>query len=233
MPSSSAKRSCARPSRVPSWNKSLVPCVPDACSLSDRRSTLSAIHPSELSFLIRHAPFDRMELDHVMWMLERMHLDYFAAGEVIVSPEQGPVTRFWVIKQGMVHGEQNVAHASEADTWLELAEGECFPLGALLANRRVASIYRAGTDTFCYELPAAAFRELIGKSAAFRDFCTRRIANLLEHSKHVIQAQYSQSSAEQQSLASPLSAIIQREPVTGAPETSVRQLLEIMREQRI
>jgi len=174
-----------------------------------------------------------MELEHVMWMLERMHLDYFAAGEVIVSPEQGPVTRFWVIKQGMVHGEQNVAHASEADTWLELAEGECFPLGALLANRRVASVYRAGTDTFCYELPAAAFRELIGKSAAFRDFCTRRIANLLEHSKHVIQAQYSQSSAEQQSLASPLSAIIQREPVTCPPDTSVRQVLEIMREQRI
>ena len=106
-------------------------------------------------------------------------------------------------------------------------------LGALLANRRVASVYRAGTDTFCYELSAADFRELIGKSAAFRDFCTRRIANLLEHSKQVIQAQYSHSSVEQQSLASPLSAIIRREPVTCSPETTVRQALEVMREQRI
>lgn len=174
-----------------------------------------------------------MELEHVMWMLERMHLDYYAEGEVIVSPEQGPVTRFWVIKQGMVHGEQNVANASETDTWLELAEGECFPLGALLANRRVASLYRAGADTFCYELPARDFRELIGKSAAFRDFCTRRIANLLEHSKQIIQAQYSQSSVEQQSLASPLSAIIQREPVTCAPDMTVRRAMEVMREQRI
>ncbi len=174
-----------------------------------------------------------MELDHVMWMLERMQLDYYAEGEVIVSPEQGPVQRFWVIKQGMVHGEQNVADASEADTWLELSEGECFPLGALLANRRVASVYRAGTDLFCYELPAKDFHELIGKSAAFRDFCTRRIANLLEHSKQVIQAQYSQSSVEQQSLASPLSAIIRREPVTCPPDTTVRKALEVMREQRI
>ncbi|MDO8988828.1 MAG: DUF294 nucleotidyltransferase-like domain-containing protein [Sideroxyarcus sp.] len=194
---------------------------------------MSAILPSELSFVTRHAPFDRMELPHVLWMLERMDVGYYASGEVIVSPEQGPVDRFLVIKQGKVHGEQSVAHASETDTWLELAEGECFPLGALLANRRVASVYRAGSDTFCYELPADDFRELIGMSAAFRDFCTRRIANLLEHSKQVIQAQYSNSSVEQQSLASPLSAIVRREPVSCSPETTVRQVLEVMREQRI
>ncbi|MBI4809699.1 MAG: CBS domain-containing protein [Nitrosomonadales bacterium] len=194
---------------------------------------MSAIHPSELSFITKHAPFDRMELAHVLWMLERMNLGYYAEGEVIVSPEQGAVDRFLVIKQGVVHGEQSVAKASDADTWLELMEGECFPLGALLANRPVASVYRAGTDIFCYELPADAFRELIGLSAAFRDFCTRRIANLLEHSKQVIQAQYSQSSVEQQSLASPLSAIIRRAPVTCPPETSVRQALETMREKRI
>lgn len=174
-----------------------------------------------------------MEPGHLLWMLERMRLGYYAAGEVIVSPEQGAVDRFLVIKQGMVHGEQNVAHASEADTWLELAEGECFPLGALLADRPVASVYRAGSDTFCYELPAADFRQLNEMSAAFRDFCTRRIANLLEHSKQVIQAQYSHSSVEQQSLASPLSAIIRRAPVTCAPDTSVRRVLEVMHEQRI
>jgi CBS domain-containing protein len=194
---------------------------------------MSAIHSSQLTFFAAHAPFDRMEPAHLLWMVERMRLGYYAEGEIIVSPEQGAAANFLVIKQGMVHGEQNVAHASDADTWLELAEGECFPLGALLANRPVASIYRAGTDTFCFELSAADFRELIGLSAAFRDFCTRRIANLLEHSKQIIQAQYSHSSAEQQSLASPLSAIIRRAPVTCSPETSVRQTLDVMRDMRI
>ena len=174
-----------------------------------------------------------MELSHVLWMLERMQLGYYAEGEVIISPDQGVVDRLFVIKQGVVHGEQNVAKASDADTWLELMEGECFPLGALLANRSVASTYRAGTDIFCYELPAPAFSELIGMSAAFRDFCTRRIANLLEHSKQVIQAQYSQSSVEQQSLASPLSAIIRRAPITCSPDVTVRSVLTIMKEQRI
>ncbi len=194
---------------------------------------MSVIHPSELSFITKHAPFDRMELNHVLWMMEHMQLGYYPEGEVIVSPEQGVVDRFFVIKQGVVHGEQNVAKASDADTWLELTQGECFPLGALLANRSVASTYRAGKDAFCYELPAAAFSELIGMSAAFRDFCTRRIANLFEHSKHVIQAQYSQSSAEQQSLASPLSALIRCEPITCPPETTVREVLHIMQAQRI
>ena len=65
----------------------------------------------------------------MLWMMERMQLGYYAEGDVIISPEQGPVDRFLIIKQGMVHGEQNVAHASEADTWLELSAGECFPLG--------------------------------------------------------------------------------------------------------
>lgn len=194
---------------------------------------MSAIHPSELAFITKHAPFSRMELTHVLWMLERMELGYYAEGEVIVSPDQGAVDRFLIIKQGVVHGEQNVAKASDADTWLELGEGECFPLGALLANRRVASVYRAGSDAFCYELSAVDFHELIGLSAAFRDFCTRRIANLLEHSKQVIQAQYSNSSVEQQSLASPLSAIILRTPVTCSPQTTVRQVLQTMHEQHV
>lgn len=194
---------------------------------------MSAIHPSELSFITKHAPFDHMEVSHVLWMMERMQLGYYTEGDVIISPEQGPVDRFLIIKQGMVHGEQNVAHASEADTWLELSAGECFPLGALLANRRVASLYRAGSDVFCYELPANDFRKLIDMSSAFRDFCTRRIANLLEHSKQVIQAQYSNSSVEQQSLASPLSTIIRRPPVSCAPDMTVRQVLKIMHEQQV
>jgi len=194
---------------------------------------LSAIHPSELSFITKHAPFDRMELNHVLWMLGRMRLGYYAKDEVIISPDQGVVDQFLVIKQGTVQAEQKVADATESDTWMELTEGECFPLGALLANRAVASFYKAGSDTFCYELPAAAFSELIGMSAAFRDFCTRRIANLLEHSKQVIQAQYSHSSAEQQSLASPLSAIVRRSPVTCPPDTTVREVLKTMHEQHV
>jgi CBS domain-containing protein len=192
---------------------------------------LSAIHSLQLSFFAAHAPFDRMEQAHLLWMIERMQLAYYEQGGVILSPEQGAAANFLVIKQGLVQGEQNIADANDA--WLELNVGECFPLGALLAHRAVASVYRAGRDTFCYELPIADFHTLLDLSAPFRDFCTRRIANLLEHSKQVIQAQYTQSSAELQSLSSPLSALIRSLPVTCAPDMSVREALMRMHEARI
>lgn len=194
---------------------------------------MSAIHPSQLALLAAHAPFDRMVAAHLLWMLERMRLAYYPAGEVIVTPEQGTADRFLVIKQGRVRGEQNIADASEADTWLELGEGECFPLGALLASRPVASVYRADKDTFCYELPVADFHTLLELSTPFRDFCTRRIANLLEHSKQIIQAQYSQTGNEQQSLNSSLSSIIRRTPITCAPQTSIHEVLQLMHLSRI
>jgi CBS domain-containing protein len=194
---------------------------------------MSTIQTSQLGFFSAHAPFDRMEAAHLSWMLEHMRQAKFAKGEVIISPQQGLVERFFVIKQGIVQGEQNIAHSNETDTWLELVEGECFPLGALIAHRPVASLYRAMEDTVCYELSIADFHSLLGLSAPFRDFCTRRIANLLEHSKQVIQAQYSQSSAEQQSLTRPLSTLIRRAPITCSPQTSVRDVLARMHELRI
>ena len=175
-----------------------------------------------------HAPFDQMEREHVLWMAQRLELGYYARGEVILSPEQGSNIKFYVIKQGVVQGEQAVARAQEDTAWLELHEGECFPLGALLSKRPVTSTYRAREDVFCYELSAEYFLQLTRLSIAFHDFCTRRIANLLEQSKHIIQAQYSHFSAEQQSMSSPLSAIIRREPVTCSPETPAREVLETM-----
>ncbi|MDD5389510.1 MAG: DUF294 nucleotidyltransferase-like domain-containing protein [Gallionellaceae bacterium] len=178
--------------------------------------------------LARFAPFDSMEREHLIWLAERLKLTYYAKGETVLGPDSGPVKTFYIIKQGVIHGEQDVVRAQEDASWLELHEGECFPLGALLSKRGVASTYRAGHDTFCFELAAADFRELLKASDAFNDFCTRRIANLLEQSKQVLQAQYAKSSSDQQSMSSTLETLIRREPVTCAPETSLREVLETM-----
>lgn len=180
--------------------------------------------------LSRHAPFDRMQHEDVLWLASRVRLAYYARGETILSPGQGVAARFFIIKQGVVQGEQGVATAqSEEAAWLELHEGECFPLGALLSMRPVTSLYRAQEDVFCYELDAADFTALTHSSEAFHDFCTRRIANLLEQSKHIIQAQYSRSSAEQQSMSSTLASIVRREPIACTPGTHLREVLETMR----
>ncbi|MDD5364975.1 MAG: DUF294 nucleotidyltransferase-like domain-containing protein [Gallionellaceae bacterium] len=191
-------------------------------------TTPYALLAATIDQLTRFAPFDQMERDHLAWMIERLKLSYYARDEIVLAPAEQPVDTFYIIKQGVILGEQDVVRAQENAAWLELHEGECFPLGALLSKRGVTSTYRAGIDTFCYELAAVDFRELLKASEPFHDFCTRRIANLLEQSKQIIQAQYAKSTSDQQSMSSPLSAIIRREPITCAPDTSLREVLEIM-----
>ena len=181
-----------------------------------------------IDHLQRFAPFSRMELGELgalAFLVQRLELVYYPKGAVILAPEQGVTTHFHVIKQGVVHG---MMHAQDDNPWLELHEGECFPVGALLSKRGVTSTYRASVATFCYELAAEDFLELIRISPAFQDFCTRRIASLLEQSKQIIQAQYANSSSGQQSMNSPLSAIIRRSPVTCAPSAPVREVLQTM-----
>lgn len=183
--------------------------------------------------LRQFAPFDQMDTEHVQWLAQHATLAYYAQGEAVLSPEQDEPVAFFIIKQGVMQGEQGVTGAPEGSAWLELHEGECFPLGALLANRPVTSVYRASSDVFCYIVPAADFMQLTKLSAAFYDFCTRRIANLLEQSKHLIQAGYSKASTEQQSMSSNLKAIIRREPVTCAPDSTIRQALQLMQEHAV
>src|SRR5487761_2801479 len=195
--------------------------------------TGNSLITSTAEHLRRYAPFDQMEIAHLHWLASRLRLGYYAQNEVLLAPDQSTAQKLFIIKQGVVQGEQDVARAQDDAAWLELHEGECFPLGALLARRAVTGTYRANSDTFCYELDAADFHELTHLSVAFNDFCTRRIANLLEQSKHVIQAQFSRSSTEQQSMTSRLAEIMQRDPVTCAPEASIRTVLQIMQDKRI
>ena len=180
-----------------------------------------------LILLSRHAPFDRMETEHLTWLAERLKVGYYDQDEVILSPEQGVATQLYIIRQGAVEGRQGAGQGDAAITH-ELQEGEIFPLSPLLARRPPTSTFRALVDTFCFELAAKEFDQLLRFSAVFNDYCTRRIANLLEQSTHTIQAEYSQSSTEVQSMSSQLSDVIRREPVSCAPDTPVKAVLETM-----
>ena len=172
-----------------------------------------------------------MERKHLLWMLERMQLGYYAKDEVIASPQQGSATRFFVIKQGLVQGARLAS--TPQDAMLELHEGECFPVGALLAQRAVTSEYRAESDVFCFELSAQHFLELVELSLVFKDFCTRRIAALFEQSNQAMQAQLSQTSPDQQSLSTPLANLIHHTPVVCSPDTPIRQALQLMNDARV
>lgn len=188
----------------------------------------NALIAATVDHLTRFVPFDAMSQEHLTWLAERLKLDYIAKGEVVMAPSDGEVKRMLIIKQGVIIGEQE-----DGEIWIELHEGEAFPIGALLSRRAAISVFRAQTDVFAYDLPADDFRELVHMSAPFQDFCTRRLASLLEKSQRGMQARYASSVSDQQSLRSTLGSIVRRNPVTCTPDTALRDALETIQNNTI
>ncbi len=191
--------------------------------------TAPALIAAIVDHLSRFAPFDAMATEHLQWLAERLELAYYPQGEALVTPQRGEVDRLYIIKQGVVQGEQQ----AQGGPWLELHAGETFPLGALLSRRPAISTFRAKTDVFCYELKAEDFHTLLERSPPFHDFCTRRIAALLAQSQRSVQAKYASELTEQQSLETPLADLVRREPVRCGAELPLERALEIMRDEQI
>ncbi|MBK8325279.1 MAG: CBS domain-containing protein [Betaproteobacteria bacterium] len=180
--------------------------------------------------LRRHAPFDAMQDAHVAFLAERLKLAYFPEGEVILAGGAGIPEVCNVIKQGAVIV---VSGSGSEEVELALQVGECFPVGALLANRPATRTYRASSDTFCYQLSRKDFHELVGMSDVFRDFCTHRIAHLLHHALGNLQKDVIATSEERQPLERPLREAIRREAVTLDEGEPIRTALELMVHEKI
>ncbi|WP_083917423.1 CBS domain-containing protein [Leeia oryzae] len=186
--------------------------------------------PSLMSELKRdlqqHAPFDAMASEDINWLIERLGVKYFPQGAVIMSAGELPDC-LYIVRRGEVKSEDSARKAALH----ALSPGELFPLGALLGQRPTLSTFRAETDGFCYHLPVADFNELRARSAAFQDFCTRRIAHLLDLSRQRLQTTYA-SHVAQQTLDIPLRDVAHA-PITCLPTASVRDVLTLMRQKRI
>ena len=187
---------------------------------------------STVEDLRKHAPFDAMDLAALQYMAARLSLKYFAKGESLLAPQDGVAKYFFIVQKGSVTGVERQSR-SGGNGALTLTEGECFPVGALIARRPGVLTYTAIQDTFCYQLPLADFEQVMDVSRPFRDFATRRMAALLEQSRRSVQSQYTARVSDARHLASPLKSIIRRDPVTVTPDTSIRKVLERMQTLRI
>ena len=183
--------------------------------------------------LRQHSPFDRMEPDALRFLAERAKLGYFAKDTRILTPESGPPKTFYIIQRGKVGasqvGEVNVTEYSS----LTLGVGECFPIGAVTAQRASTNLYAALEDTFCYQLDADDFFALMRMSQVFNLFCTQYIASLLNQSRKQLQGQFAQRAAEQQTLNTSLANLLKRPPVSVGAGVTLRQVLEAMAEEHL
>jgi len=184
-----------------------------------------------LEFLRGHAPFDQMAPAHLTYLAKRLRLGFYPAGEAITRPEAGAADRFYIIKQGRIRGETGASESPEG-AW-ELVGGECFPIGALLARRPVHTVNRAVEDTFCFELEREEFDHLLNQSPVFHDFCTRRLASLLDNALREVQTGSAIRASEESSLSAPVGTLIKRAPVVCEAGTPLRVLLARMEEARV
>jgi CBS domain-containing protein len=205
---------------------------------SDNSSSEPAVARNALApvidFLLRHAPFDRLAPAHLEFLAKHVRLGFYANGEIVTEPADGTASLFYIIKQGRIRGEVgNETDPAEDGAW-ELVTGECFPIGALLAQRPVRTRHRAVEDSFCFELDREHFDRLIDQSPVFHDFCTRRLANLLDQALESVQANLAASvSSGETSLNAPLSSLIRRAPVACSPQTPIREALLSMKNARV
>ena len=182
-----------------------------------------------------HAPFSAMTDADLELLVRASRLVYFAPGETILSPGPERPTHCYVIRQGAVRGERPRTAEATGDAlalW-ELAAGDMFPLGALLGHRGVTSVYRATRDTFCVAFDAATFDSLVARSAPFGDFCTRRLAHLLDISRAGLQAEYAARATAGHGMATRLSDLVRTTPVTVSPPAPIGDALATMQSRRI
>jgi len=181
-----------------------------------------------IDFLRRYSPFDHMEPEALDYLSAHLKLAYFHKDSPILTPEQGIPPHLYIIQRGKVLRREVGEVATTMQLSLTMGAGECFPIGSVMGQRASTNNYTAIVDVFCYQLAAEDFFHLINISPAFNLFCTRYIASLLSQSQQQLQLQFAQRASEQQTMNSPLSAIVKKTPAAVAPEASLRGVLETM-----
>ncbi len=195
-------------------------------------SSTTTVAAEVVAALRPHAPFAAMAERDVVRLARAARLVYFPPGDVVLAPGHARPDHCYLVKQGSVRGEQPGADGPDTALFT-LTAGEMFPLGALVGERAPTSTYRAAQDTFCLVFPAAEFDALMAASPVFRDFCTRRLAYLLDAVRASVQAEYVGGVTARHDLSTPLRSLVRGAPVTVAPGVAISDALALMETRRI
>lgn len=186
-----------------------------------------------MAFLREHSPFSNMDDTHLAYFAEHASLRFYADNDVVISPDEGAVKNFYVVKQGRIRGERPRDKDGEAETTFEISQGECFPLAALIGERPTHTLHRASGDTFCLTIDHNAFIILLSESETFRDFCVRGVSSLLEQVNQNIQSNAMVSMGSSSSLDTPLERYAIRNPIVCSPDLPVRKAVARMHENSV
>ena len=167
--------------------------------------------------------FSEMDPADVDAVIDAVDIAYFGPGEIVLAPSSGVPKHCMIVKQGRVQGT-----ADDERIAYEAGVGDCFPMGALLAERPVTLTYRSVGDTFCMRLPRERFVELVQRSAPFRDFSTRRLGAMLELLRQQLQQTYAAEASAERAMGTPLGELLRGPALACSPETPLREAFRRM-----
>ena len=183
-----------------------------------------------MTFLLNYPPFNQMDTNHLAFLVEHCQLRFYAQGDSIIRPQQGPVQHFYIVKQGLIRGERLLAGQAHPETTFEISVGECFPLAALIGERATRTEHLAGEDCFCLLLPRADFVRLFSLSPPFRDFALRGVSSLLDQVNQQAQSKAAENLGAQYSLETRLADLAVRNPISCRAELAIRDAVKLMHE---
>jgi CBS domain-containing protein len=181
--------------------------------------------------LRRFAPFAQMALADVEAFVLLARQSYYAPGEILLQPADGPVARLLFLRRGSVAGGPQSPDA--AGSGFHLEPGDLFPVAAWLARRAVSAPYTAIDDCFCLELPAEAVHELAARSAVLADFLHGRVQHVLALSRQAQKADFAAQALNEQSMEARLGSLPRRALVTCVPRTPLSDVLQLMQQKRV
>ncbi|MFC3608404.1 putative nucleotidyltransferase substrate binding domain-containing protein [Stutzerimonas tarimensis] len=204
----------------------------NAFAEAGKTAVLQNIHGT-MDFLQKYPPFNQMEKTQLAFLVENCQLRFYAQGDCIVSPEDGPVEHFYIVKQGRVHGQRPHSSKRGTETTFEVIVGECFPMAALMGERATRTAHLAAEDTFCLALNKTAFVKLVSISSAFREFAIRGVSSLLDLVNQQAQMRAVESLGEQYSLETKIGELALHHPVSCSPELPLATAIGLMHEQNV
>ena len=204
----------------------------DAFAEAGKTAVMQNIHGT-MEFLRKFPPFKQMEPGHLAYLVENCQLRFYSEGDCIISPDDGVVEHFYIVKQGRVHGQRPHTSKRGTETTFEVIVGECFPMAALMGERATRTGHFAAEDTFCYLLNKPAFVKLVSKSASFRDFAMRGVSSLLDLVNQQAQMRAVESLGEQYSLETRIGELALHHPVSCLPSLSLAEAVALMHEHNV
>jgi CBS domain-containing protein len=167
-----------------------------------------------VEFLGRHAPFDELDERELERLGRGVEVEYFPEGETIFRQQEEPIHHVRVVRRGSI---ELVDQGRVLDL---LGEGELFGHPSMLSGQPTDFEARAHEDTLCYRLPADSVAELLAGPVGLR-FVARTLKT--RPRPDPLGVPVGMDSADQTA-----SALVRREPVVVAPETSITEAAGLM-----